>query len=58
MDDSIKRRGRFHDFIESSRRGDVWNDAKIELRAGSWEVGEDLGGFGLGSYDCADGEAV
>lgn len=58
MDDSIERWGRFHHFVKSTRGCNVWNNAEIELRAGCWEIGEDLCGFRLGSYDCADGEAV
>ena len=54
MNDDIKGRGRFHDFVKSTRCGNVGNNAEVELRACSWEIGADLSGFGLRSKDCAD----
>jgi hypothetical protein len=58
MDNSIEWRGRFRYFVESSGGCNVWDDAKVELGASSWEIGQHLFGFRLGSDDCTHGEAA
>ena len=58
MNNGIEGWGGFHYFVKSSRGCDIWDDAKVELRACSWEIRQDLLGFRLGSDDCTNGEAA
>lgn len=54
MDHGVERRGRLYDFVECAGSGDVGHDAKVELGAVVWEIGEDLLGFGLAADDASN----
>lgn len=58
MEHYIKWRGGFHDFVEGSGRGDIRDDAEVEVSGVIGEVSLDLSGFGVGTDNCTDGEAV